>query len=126
MTVGAGSRQCLAIVAAAFVSAAVAAPANALRISKFRVWDAGDTITWRVTVCAQPGRLVYFRPRLWTDERGPYFRGTAVARQKRHCMSWDIDWPDEYGEGQHHGRVKVRVPATGAVRWTRTQSLWIS
>lgn len=122
----AGSRRVLAIVVAALIVGALPAPANAARLKNFRVWDAGGVIAWEVTVCARRGLVVYLRPRLVAEERGPYSRGTVVRRQPSRCARWHIEWPDEYGEGPHRGRMKVRIPATGFVGYTRSRFLWIS
>ena len=119
-------RRLVAPALAAIVVALLPSPAHAARVSKFRVTDAGSTIVWGLTVCAKRGLTVFLRPRLTAEERGPYFRGTAVRTQPRRCTRWQIEWPDEYGEGPHSGRIKVRIPATGFVDFTRTRFLWIS
>lgn len=113
------------IVLATAATALAAAPtADGAGIHSFRVADAGSEIGWGITVCTARGATVQFKLRL-EDDDGVVDTGRYSGTQKYRCSRWGWGWSDAYASGDYYGRIKVRIPATGFVRYTRWKGFYI-
>jgi hypothetical protein len=103
---------------------AAAPTAEAAGIHNFRVSDAGSEIGWGITICTTPGLTVQFKLRL-EDDYGVVDTNRGGGTQTYRCTRWGWGWADIFESGQYYGRIKVRIPATGFVRYTGWKGFYI-
>jgi hypothetical protein len=111
----------LVVLVASLVSASTA---DAAGIHRFRVHDAGFHIAWGISICTKPGLQVQFKLRL-EDFNGVVDTQNDGRPQPYRCTRTSWRWTDIYPEGEYCGRIKVRIPATGFVRYTQWRCFYI-
>jgi hypothetical protein len=107
------------------------ASARAWSIHNYRVRDAGSQIVHRVTVCAELDRwepLVRVRTRVeMADDTDTVTTSDDAYQTQEPCELWTIRYRDilRY-ESWYYGRMRIAIPATGRVRYTRWKRFWAS